>query len=219
MATGRIPINGTAAIQSTIVDAKGDLIVATGADAVDRLAVGTDGYTLVADSVETTGLKWVAASSGGMTLLDTLTLSGASVTSATFSSNYEELLIYIKGMYGTTQTEMRLRFNGDSGNNYAWVFVNDSTVAASNTGTSYARIGNIGSNSSALQNSNQIINVMRPKDTDQVFITTNAQHFQSTIQIFECTGVYDNSAAITSITLLPGSGSFTDGTVYIYGVK
>ena len=66
MATGRIPINGTAAIQETIVDAKGDLIVGTGADAVARLAVGTNGHTLVADSVETTGLKWVAPSSGAV---------------------------------------------------------------------------------------------------------------------------------------------------------
>ena len=61
MATGRIPINGTAAIQSTIVDAKGDIIAATGADAVSRLAVGADGTTLVADSAEATGLKWAAA--------------------------------------------------------------------------------------------------------------------------------------------------------------
>ena len=59
MATGRIPINGTAAIQETIVDAKGDLIVGTGADAVARLAVGTNGHTLVADSsVSPQGLKW-----------------------------------------------------------------------------------------------------------------------------------------------------------------
>ena len=64
MATGRIPINGTAAIQSTIVDAKGDLIAGTGADAVSRLAVGANGTTLVADSAEATGLKWATPSSG-----------------------------------------------------------------------------------------------------------------------------------------------------------
>jgi len=63
MATGRIPINGTAAIQSTIVDAKGDLIAGTGADAVSRLAVGTNGHTLVADSSTSTGLKWAAPAS------------------------------------------------------------------------------------------------------------------------------------------------------------
>ena len=60
MATGRIPINGTAAIQETIVDAKGDLIVGTGADAVARLAVGTNGHTLVADSGAATGLAYSA---------------------------------------------------------------------------------------------------------------------------------------------------------------
>jgi len=46
------------AIQNTIVDAKGDLITATGADVPARLAVGSNGDTLVADSSETTGLRY-----------------------------------------------------------------------------------------------------------------------------------------------------------------
>ena len=48
-------------VQKDIVDAKGDLIVATSADAVSRLAVGTNNYVLTADSGEGTGLKWSAA--------------------------------------------------------------------------------------------------------------------------------------------------------------
>jgi len=48
-------------VQKDIVDAKGDLIVATSADAVSRLAVGTNNYVLTADSGEGTGLKWAAA--------------------------------------------------------------------------------------------------------------------------------------------------------------
>ena len=51
---------------ATEIDAKGDLIVGTGADAFARLAVGTNGHTLVADSVETTGLKWVAPAGGAL---------------------------------------------------------------------------------------------------------------------------------------------------------
>lgn len=45
---------------ATAIDAKGDLIVGTGADTFDKLSVGTNGHTLVADSSEATGLKYVA---------------------------------------------------------------------------------------------------------------------------------------------------------------
>lgn len=47
-------------IASTIVDAKGDLIAATAADTVSRLAVGTNGHVLTAASGEATGIKWAA---------------------------------------------------------------------------------------------------------------------------------------------------------------
>jgi hypothetical protein len=46
------------AIQNTIVDAKGDLIGATAADTPARLAVGTNGQVLTADSTAGTGLAW-----------------------------------------------------------------------------------------------------------------------------------------------------------------
>jgi hypothetical protein len=49
-----------------VVDAKGDLIVGTGADTASRLEVGTNDYILTAASGETTGLKWSAPASGGV---------------------------------------------------------------------------------------------------------------------------------------------------------
>jgi hypothetical protein len=48
------------AIQNTIVDAKGDLIAASAADTPARLAVGSNGETLVADSSTSTGLRYQA---------------------------------------------------------------------------------------------------------------------------------------------------------------
>jgi hypothetical protein len=48
------------AIQNTIVDAKGDLISATGSDVPARLAVGANGETLVADSSTSTGLRYTS---------------------------------------------------------------------------------------------------------------------------------------------------------------
>ena len=51
------------ALVTTVVDAKGDLLVGTANDTVGRLAVGTNGQYLVADSAETTGIKWTTLSS------------------------------------------------------------------------------------------------------------------------------------------------------------
>jgi hypothetical protein len=49
-------------VQNDIVDVLGDLIVASGADAVSRLAAGTNDHVLTADSsVSAHGLKWAAA--------------------------------------------------------------------------------------------------------------------------------------------------------------
>ena len=52
------------AIAKSIVDAKGDLIAATAADTVSRLAVGANGTVLTADSAEATGVKWATAGGG-----------------------------------------------------------------------------------------------------------------------------------------------------------
>jgi hypothetical protein len=48
------------AVLSTTINAKGDLLVGTADDTIGRLAVGTDGYYLKADSAAGTGLAWGA---------------------------------------------------------------------------------------------------------------------------------------------------------------
>jgi len=66
MSIGRVP--GTTGIQPSIVDAKGDIIAATAADSVSRLAVGSNDQVLTADSSTATGLKWAAPAAGGKVL-------------------------------------------------------------------------------------------------------------------------------------------------------
>ena len=67
MAIGRIPEPGTG-IPESIIAAKGDIIVGTANDTPAVLSVGTNTYTLVADSAEATGLKWAAPAGGGKVL-------------------------------------------------------------------------------------------------------------------------------------------------------
>jgi hypothetical protein len=58
-------VNGHDVLTKAIADAKGDLLVGTADNAISRLAAGTNGYVLTADSAETTGLKWAAAPAVG----------------------------------------------------------------------------------------------------------------------------------------------------------
>jgi hypothetical protein len=74
------------AIQNAIVDAKGDLIAASAADTPARLAVGTNGQVLTADSTAATGLKWAAVAAGGKVLqvVQDVTTTEESTTSTSY---------------------------------------------------------------------------------------------------------------------------------------
>jgi hypothetical protein len=74
-----------AGISASLIDAKGDLIVGTADNTVGRLAVGTNGYTLVADSAETTGLKWQAPAGGGK-VLQVVSANNSTETSSSSST-------------------------------------------------------------------------------------------------------------------------------------
>jgi hypothetical protein len=76
------------AIQNTIVDAKGDLIGATAADTPARLAVGTNGQVLTADSSAATGLAWATPTPTGRKIVQIITGSTSTQTgssSATYA--------------------------------------------------------------------------------------------------------------------------------------
>lgn len=78
--------------------AKGDLYAGSAANTYTKLAVGTNGQVLTADSTAATGLKWAAAgSSGALTFIKTATFTTSSGSSTTFdsviSSTYNDYLV------------------------------------------------------------------------------------------------------------------------------
>ena len=124
-------------IASTIVDAKGDIIAATAADTVARLAVGANDTVLTADSTAATGLKWATPAAGSMTQLASGALSGTAVTLSSIAQTYKDLKLIV---YGTVKTgasgssEVVIDMNNDTTNNYTEQYtINGTTTYTTQT--------------------------------------------------------------------------------------
>jgi hypothetical protein len=109
-------------IPATIADAKGDLIAASAADTVARLAVGSNNQVLTADSAQTLGVKWATAGGGGAwTLVSTTTLASPGsfdMTSLPGTYNDLHLVLIARGTTSGASATVRLTVNGDGGSNY-----------------------------------------------------------------------------------------------------
>ena len=82
------------AIEETIFDAKGDILVGTGADTVGKLTLGTNGYFLKANSATATGLEWAQVD-----LSSYLTSATAASTYATITTENDNTIMNIMGAY------------------------------------------------------------------------------------------------------------------------
>jgi hypothetical protein len=90
----------TGAVTLTVdTDAKGDLIVGTGADAATKLSVGTNTYVLTADSSTASGLTWAAPTTGDITgvTAGTAISGGGSSGTVTVNVNVETGTLLLAG--------------------------------------------------------------------------------------------------------------------------
>jgi hypothetical protein len=205
---------------------KGDLYTFSTSDA--RLGVGANGTTLVADSSTATGLKWATpASGGGITLLSTTSLSGASTTISSISQDYNYL-------YGIVS-----KCTNDTADGKLTVAPNNTTAQYSagvrKSGTS--TVENMVTNNTAMPLS--LDAVIRRNDTDNTFsffiydytntdtgkwknffILSSFVHTGGTyVRAGSAAGPITGQAAITSLVFANSGGSFLEGTVQLYGVK
>jgi len=208
------------AIQSSIVDAKGDIIAATADNTVARLAVGTNGQVLTADSTAATGLAYTTISAGGMTLLSTTTLSGASTTISVSSTGYNRLMIDVTGVTNdTADGELFIKPNNQNSLGYATGVKN-----LVNTKTLYNFRGDSiylsgGSNlDSANADNRWTIFIDYPAAVYHPIIVYGRASVGSNNFEINAMGATLNNA-ITSLVFVQSGGSFLTGTVRVFGVK
>ncbi len=253
---------------ATAIDAKGDLVVGTGADTFSKLPVGSNNTTLIADSAESTGLKYAAslqstltttgdtiyasgantparlgigstgqvltvaaglpswatpASGGGMTLLSTTTMSGATVTLSNISQSYEELFIKIYGMTndstninfifkpnGTANLAVGPKIEGTTVGQYA-----EQNIQL-NGSSGLLRTG--GENVWAISIQNYNSTARNKTYSYQGYMVNSAS--SAFYGVMSAGGIKIASSAITSLEFSNSSGvSFTGGTILLYGVK
>lgn len=208
-----------AQIPDSLLTTTGDTIYASGASTPARLGIGSTGQVLtVAGGVPT----WATAASGGITLISTTTLTGASVTLSSIPQTYQDLMLVVqKYCPATNATPMQSRFNGDA-------------TASRHANAGWSNAPSFGSaqwnpwsstQTNTAANCTQMVSVFYPNYTNT---TTQKQAWSIgwgmdsdniTLQAVTQRGYYNQTGAITSLSFFPQSGNFTSGTILLYGVK
>ena len=206
---------------ATAIDAKGDLVAGTGADAFSRLAVGANDTVLTADSAEATGLKWAtpaAAAPNGYVLFSTTSMTGAATITVSGISNKSSLLILLSGVGAGASNDLQLKINNVTGNTsnagikiegsgdtaipYGQTAINLFTLSNNGASTGSASVYIDGANST----SGKVYQVMGQASADG---GTGQEGF-----IYM--GKDTQTAAVTSIVIVSNGSNFDAGTMTIF---
>ena len=199
----------------------GDTIYSSSGSTPARLGIGTTGQVLtVAGGVP----SWATAGAGGMTLLSTTTLSGASTTISSISGSYINLQIVLRNIYtAANDSRMSWSFNSDSTTNYRVYTMN---IANNGTGVIASQADTKITNGTTTANSSTTINRLNGAIEIYDYVSTNPKplDWHTTVGLFENgysffgNGTYYGTSAISSMTFTSVS-TFSAGTVEIWGVK
>jgi hypothetical protein len=202
----------------------GDTIYSSSGSTPARLGIGSTGNVLtVSGGVPT----WAApATGGGMTLLSTTTLSGASTTISSIDQTYKNLTIVGKDIYVSTTGQFQLEINADTGSDYALTNINgNGTTAATSANENTAGVfvlGYVGTDNTYSKTGNFDMTIPRYSETEYHPFNHDYVGYATSLSAwiyYTQRNRYNDTAAITSLKFITANGTFSGGTIYIYGVK
>jgi hypothetical protein len=159
------------------------------------------------------------AVSNTYTAIATQTLSSA-VSSVTFSSipsTYTDLIIIDSSKVTSGDTELQLRFNGDTAGNYSgtWFFGDGASAYGSGANNTTSAFVSRSATGYGLGVTN-IQNYSNSTTYKTVISRGNSNNY-----VFLWADIWRNTAAITSLTIsTDGSSNFTSGSTFtLFGIK
>jgi hypothetical protein len=207
---------------ATAITTAGDVIYGTGSGTFTRRGIGTVGQVLTVNT-GATAPEWTTLSSGGMTLISTTTLSGASTSVSVAANSYVQLFVSISGVNLSTTASYNCRFNSDSSSQNVIYLIQWNEIATTS--------GQLNADSTALpmsypsfaggsNNNSGYIQIFNPNVVTRKTGIAGVTGLGASAQLAQGTQFsYNGTAVISNLTFNTTSGTFSGGTVQLYGVK
>jgi hypothetical protein len=200
----------------------GDTIYSSSGTTPARLGIGSTGQVLTVAA----GLpSWATAPTGGMTLLSTTTLSGASTTISSISQSYTNLQIFIFGVTNTVGNVVFRCAPNASTTSTDQICTSSATAISSLLATYlYPPCSNGSPGEALFTDATNAYSIT----IDNYSSTTARKNFSvfggflnssSSRRAVLSSGLINTTSAISSLVFDLSANAFNAGTVLIYGVK
>lgn len=183
------------------------------------LPIGTAGQVLTVNS-GATAPEWTTISTGGMTLISTTTLSGATTTLSSIPQTYTSLYLIVTGVTGNTaNSEIRCLPNNVNNLSDYSVILGTGAGGRSNSSlilTETTSLRTNADNAWMIQFHNYTSTTRyKPFSFNGFFVAAGPTNYS-----IIAAGGYRSNSAITSLVFdYGGTNTFAGGTVLLYGVK
>jgi hypothetical protein len=150
----------------------------------------------------------------------TLVSAAASVTFSSITGTYTDLVLISNTGITTGVEDQQVQFNGDTGANYSTTLLRgDGTSATSVRASSANKINWMGYMGTTLGGFVSTIQIQNYSNTT-TYKTALGRGSQAEAWVTAAVGLWRNTAAITSITLIAGASTFKAGSTFtLYGIK
>jgi hypothetical protein len=177
-------------------------------------------------------LKWVAPAGGAksFSLLNTggTALTGASTITVSSISSIDDLIIVVVGASAANGTSsISIQFNSDSGSNYRWAgpaiyggggFDSNNFTSINGSFTTSINFGRTDSNAAGTLNGHLRLSGGNSSGVKAFTSASGGANDAGNGQRSSFLGgIWNNSATISSVSILSNNGNFDAGTIFVYG--